>query len=542
MSTRIGSTKPEGEDAAVGERRPRRQLGVVTRACDGGCLPAVGLSGLDLAAPDARLAGRQEHAGAQRRRVASRGDRVSRARQCPDRVVVCEELVRAVGSLERVVHRARQHVGGTLERVVGDLCVRRKWPGRPLQRLRHPAVQGAAGLVGELAIEHLAKECMPEAPLPALRTDHAGAGRVGETRGDPGGVALGGGDEQRQIDHVAGDGRQIQQRSRLPRQPVEALANDLPDPLRHLARHDRGRALLVAKVHHLVEKERVALGAVEDSRLHVRLDLAGALAHESRRRPAIEPRHRQRRSLAADARQKLARLCVHPGLDVPVGSQQHDPHRPQLAGHEMQQRQRRPIRRVQIVEHQRQRLELGGLMEERAGRPPESEAPFIGRRRRLPAEVGHPRPHLGHELPEEARAVTQRLPEGAVPEHSGQLGQQIEPGPVGRCAAGLPAAPPEDLESPTLRRRGDAVGEAGLADPRLAHQHQEPPASAGGPLQRAGGLADFPFAPDERSSPLRRHDGRKRERSIPGPDTGGELTRTSSLGWRSAARRHMLRV
>ena len=60
--------------------------------------------------------------------------------------------------------------------------------------------------------------------------------------------------------------------------------------MRHLAGHDGGRALLVAQVHHLVEKERVALGAVEDPRLDLRLDFAGAAAHESRGGPAESSR------------------------------------------------------------------------------------------------------------------------------------------------------------------------------------------------------------------------------------------------------------
>ncbi len=126
--------------------------------------------------------------------------------------------------------------------------------------------------------------------------------RLGEAGGDPGGVALGGGDQQRQIDDVAGDRRQIQQRSRLARQPIEPLPNDLPDPVGHLARHDRGRALLVAQVHHLVEKERVALGAVEDPRLDLRLDRR----RRARARSAPPPPDRAARSAASSPRGRCA--------------------------------------------------------------------------------------------------------------------------------------------------------------------------------------------------------------------------------------------
>ena len=75
--------------------------------------------------------------------------------------------------------------------MVGDLGVGWKWAGRSRQRVCHLAVQGAAGLLAELAIEHLAEQRVNEPAARALRArrgvaarraDHPGAGRLGQAR------------------------------------------------------------------------------------------------------------------------------------------------------------------------------------------------------------------------------------------------------------------------------------------------------------------------------------------------------------------------
>ena len=228
----------------------------------------------------------------------------------------------------------------------------------------------------------------------------------------------------------------------------------------------------------------------------------------------------------------------------------------------MQQRQRRPIRGVEIVQHQRQRLQLRRVTEERAGRSPD--------RRKRPHRAEVPPACRGQGAVTAPRAPARRTgwrrppaPGEGRPRRACRSAPTADPARASRRgAARFPAAAPEDLQSPARRRRRDAVGQAGLPDPRLAHQHQEPAASAGGSFQRCRRLAKLPFPPDQRSPSLRDRRRtrtptlnprpRHRRRASPGlprapASAASEFGRSPRRGasifpgqWRSAARRHML--
>ena len=338
---------------------------------------------------------------------------------------------------------------------------------------------------------------MAEAPVTAAFGQHAGPAGLGEAGGDPGRVPPGGGGEQRRIDDVAGDGRQVDERARLGRDAIQALADDVAHAVRNHAFGDRLGALLVPQAQHLLEEQRVALAAIVDARLDVRRHRPDALLHETGRRRAIQARQRQRRPLAADARQEVAGGGVHARLDVAVAAEQQHPHRAQLAGDKVQQRQRRLIARVQIVEHEERRLRLRRFVHQRAHRAPQPEAPFLDRGRRPRRRLGEPRVQLRHDLAQQRRAVADDARERRVVEPARELRDQIEPRPIRGRPARLPAAPPQHREAALDRQRRGPIGEAGLADAGLARQQDELPPPRRRPFERGADLGELALAPDE---------------------------------------------
>ena len=239
---------------------------------------------------------------------------------------------------------------------------------------------------------------------------------------------------------------------------IQALADDVAHAVRDDAVGDRVGALLVPEAQHLPQEQRVALAAIVDARLDVRRHRPDARLDEARRRRAIQARQRQRRRLAADARQEVAGGGVHARLDVAVGADEQHAHRAQLARQEVQQRQRRLIAGVQIVEHEEHRFRLGRFVHERADRAPQPEASLFGGRRRTGRRRRAARA-LGHQLAQQRRAIAQRAQQRGVVQPAHQLGQQIEPRPVRGRAARLPAAPPQHREAALgARRRPDRPG------------------------------------------------------------------------------------
>jgi hypothetical protein len=157
---------------------------------------------------------------------------------------------------------------------------------------------------------------------------------------------------------------------------------------------------------------------------------------------------------------------------------------------------------VQVVQDQQQRLGVPGPPEQPGDGVEQAEAGLVGLQGRargeLPDAPGEPRHQPGHlggavaQLPAQHRRVAPR----------GVLAQRLDPRPEGGRAVALPAGPPEHAGTERPRAGGQLVGQAGLADARLAgHQHERP--VAGRRLaERLRQLVKVALAADEGPGPL----------------------------------------
>ena len=178
-----------------------------------------------------------------------------------------------------------------------------------------------------------------------------------------------------------------------------------------------------------------SLGASRAQRQH--LGLAGDL-------------RQQRRDLGQQARPRRPGRRPPPGCGAAA----------QLARQQQQQQQRGDVGGVQVVEHQRQRPPGGGLLQapdrrsKAAKRACSASSPGLQRRRREGIVV-----HL-------------------------QLAKHLDPGPVGRRAARLPAAPPGHRRPPPAAASAASCSASrDLPIPGSPVNSSSPPSPRAGPLQ-----------------------------------------------------------
>ena len=156
----------------------------------------------------------------------------------------------------------------------------------------------------------------------------------------------------------------------------------------------------------------------------------------------------------------------------------------ELAGHELQQQQRRLVRRVQVVEHQHERLRVRDALQERGQgvEQPEARALGLGRRRRR--QVGDDVAQLRQQLGEVRRPGPELRPQRGGLGRADVGAQRLHPRPVGGRAAGLPAAADEHQRAARSRPRGELLGQPALADARLADEQEQAPAAGEGIVER----------------------------------------------------------
>ena len=171
----------------------------------------------------------------------------------------------------------------------------------------------------------------------------------------------------------------------------------------------------------------------------------------------------------------------------------------------------------------------GGLAQEGRDRLEEPEAVGLGRLVDQVGQLGQERRELG---PVAAELVAQRV--GVDVAHVGA--QRLHPRPVGRRAAGLPAAPDADARPAGPRVVRELVGQAALADPGLAGDEHEPPATGDRVVERAEQHAELALAADEPAG--RRGPAPLRARRARRPDAGSPARARAARDWaRSRARR-----
>ena len=186
-------------------------------------------------------------------------------------------------------------------------------------------------------------------------------------------------------------------------------------------------------------------------------------------------------------------------LGVPVAPDDQDPSVPELRGHEPQQQQRRLIGGVQVIEEQHERLGRRGAPQVGGDRFEDPEAGAFG------GDGGR-----GGQIRKQlVKLRDDRRQLGAAASHlrSQQRGlriahvraQRLYPGPVGRCAARLPAPADEDAAAALPRARRELLGEPALADPGLTADEDQRAGARERCLQRGQQLRHLPLAADEPS-------------------------------------------
>ena len=231
----------------------------------------------------------------------------------------------------------------------------------------------------------------------------------------------------------------------------------------------------------LAHKQRVPLGLAMDglsqaigrSLTRGKLDVARHLVDGESRR--IEPLPRRN---ASDLGEEADPWVRWGQLALPIGGQHHDASLRQVHGHEPEQQQGRLVGGVKIVEDQDDRTIAGGVPQQSRDRIEEFETGTIGfvvgQVGQLRKNVADFRKHLRQVRPvgsdEPAKVVGLEIPqEGA---------HRLEPGPVDRRPACLPASAPGHPGTVLSRFDSERVREARLADAGFARQQDQATAAA----------------------------------------------------------------
>ena len=244
-----------------------------------------------------------------------------------------------------VVRDLRQRVGGRSLQRPGDVQV----DARP-----RPGVQ--------VAVQGLAHLHVREPPPPrALRPDQPGPFSLGQGGLARAGCGAADGGQRAGRERPPDHRRRPQQRPHRPVDAIQAPADHLAHRFGqgHLVPRAQAQAAcpaLAVQPQQLVEEQRVALAGPFHRLQQPRLRrLPQHRGHQLANLVARQRRQRQVGPLPGDVGQHAAGLGRQPRLLGPVGAQHQDGQPAQRPGHEVQQRQRRGIAGVQIVEHQQQR-------------------------------------------------------------------------------------------------------------------------------------------------------------------------------------------
>ena len=185
-------------------------------------------------------------------------------------------------------------------------------------------------------------------------------------------------------------------------------------------------------------------------------------------------------------------------IDVAIRPDDEDPTPREFAGEESQQEQRRLVRSVEVVEDEDERTGGRRVLQEARGVIEESEPRSLTLENRLRqvrealSELRNDLSHVGGPGPE-LRA--QRFRRALLHVRA----QRLNPRPVGRRAARLPAASDEHSGTANSRLRSEFFREAALADARLTHEQDEASLAGDGRLEASAQLREFRLATDEDS-------------------------------------------
>jgi hypothetical protein len=203
--------------------------------------------------------------------------------------------------------------------------------------------------------------------------------------------------------------------------------------------------------------------------------------------------------LASKLNQRLCQRITQARVDVPVGADHEQPSVGERPREELQKQKGRRVRRVEVIENEHDRLGQRCGAEERAGRLEQAEAGTFrvseGRNWKLAVELGQ----LGKDLHEVRGSAAELAAEQLGIAISHIRAKRLYPRPVGRRAAGLPAASDEDVDSVLPGAIGELLDEPALADAGLAADQEEAALAGKRLVETMKELAQLSVAADEQA-------------------------------------------
>ena len=171
-------------------------------------------------------------------------------------------------------------------------------------------------------------------------------------------------------------------------------------------------------------------------------------------------------------------------LDVAVGGEHQDSITANIAGEVLEEEQRRLVGPVDVVQEENDRLGRGHAADE-PGHAVEQAQPlgFAFQQGRL-WEIREALVHLGNQLRHLGRAAPQLTQQRRVGAAADVLPKRFDERQVRHGNLALVAVPREHLRAAEAGVDGELTGQAALADPGLAHEHDERAVAGQHPFQR----------------------------------------------------------
>ncbi len=173
--------------------------------------------------------------------------------------------------------------------------------------------------------------------------------------------------------------------------------------------------------------------------------------------------------IGQNGREGVAAIQLH----VPVAAHDEQAARAERARQVLEQEQCRPIRPVEIVEDQEDRVRARGVEEEGRDALEEPVALLLGSALRRGWEVGQALADLRDQLGHVGCTLAELFAQGVLGAFGHVLADRLHEGQIGEACLRLVAAAPEQLGAAQLCVGRELAAGARLSHPRLSHQHDQ---------------------------------------------------------------------
>ncbi len=169
----------------------------------------------------------------------------------------------------------------------------------------------------------------------------------------------------------------------------------------------------------------------------------------------------------------------------------------QLAGEELEEQERRHVGGLEIVDDEHDWPIVTGPDQKSGHRVEQLEPGCFGISERRGGEFREHLPQLRDDLGDTGRTRTELAPQRRLVQVSDVPTEGLDPRPVGRRSARLPATAPQHRRAPFVRRVAELVGQPALTDARFTAQQEQPPPPAHGVGEATQQVRHLPLAAHE---------------------------------------------